>query len=117
MCQPCYTRWRYDNDRERLIRVARNGNLKSQFGIDLETYEAMFEAQGGQCLVCGGASKSGRRLAVDHDHKTGRVRGLLCSECNTALGQAGDSPERLRALADYLEANSGLEDLAIVCYT
>lgn len=76
---------------------------------DLE--QAKQDSQGG-CAVC--HSPTPRKVSrtggegewtVDHDHKTGKVRGVVCHPCNTALGMADDSPERLRALADYLEKN------------
>ena len=61
----------------------------------------------GTCAVCGGSEPGGRfgNWHIDHDHGTGEVRGILCSACNTTLGLMGDSPERLRAAADYLERN------------
>lgn len=65
----------------------------------------MLAAQGGKCGICL-ASESGRpgwSMAVDHDHATGRIRGVLCYQCNTALGRLDDSPERLLAAAQYLE--------------
>ena len=55
------------------------------------------------CDVCRGVSTNGRRIAVDHDHATGRVRGFLCNGCNIAIGMVKEDPDRLRRLAEYLE--------------
>lgn len=77
-------------------------------------YFALLESQGGGCAVCGTPPKVGinpkngrayRRLDIDHDHKRGVTRGLLCHICNRVL-HARFSPERLRALADYLERSA-----------
>ena len=86
-------------------------------GIDMthwsyEQYREMFERQRGKCLGCGCdmvMSKTGTIgkysvAHVDHNHCTGRVRGLLCGRCNDACGKTGDSPEILRRLASYLES-------------
>jgi hypothetical protein len=80
-----------------------------KYGMTAAQYEAMFISQGGKCAVCGSDgsnhfSKYGvpSPLLIDHDHKTGKVRGLLCSNCNSALGQAHDNPELLEMLAEYL---------------
>lgn len=70
----------------------------------------MLNSQNNVCLVCKEPSKM-RGLAVDHDHKTGRVRGLLCISCNGALGMVNDSPQVLRLLAEYLENNTKQETL------
>jgi hypothetical protein len=84
--------------------------LKRDYGISLEAYSAMLVKQGGLCAICGtpnGSERSnnnGRKvLAVDHDHKTGAIRGLLCSLCNQALGLLLENPEFFRKAADYLE--------------
>ena len=61
----------------------------------------MLKAQNGVCAICQQNPKD-RRLAVDHDHRTMRVRGLLCNTCNRAIGQMGDDPVRLRRAAEYL---------------
>ena len=61
-------------------------NLRAKYGLTLEDYDNMLEQQKGVCAICGGINPSGRRLAVDHDHKTGEIRGLLCQHCNTHLG-------------------------------
>lgn len=77
--------------------------LKKKFGIDEDAYSAILAAQDGACKICKNTCVSGRRLAVDHCHSTGKIRGLLCMNCNNALGRAKDSPEILRAMALYLE--------------
>lgn len=82
-----------------------------QYGMTPADYEAMLEAQNHQCAnpVCGNVADLSPgiagRLHVDHDHDTGRVRGLLCTNCNLALGKCRDSPAILRGLADYVEAD------------
>ena len=78
-------KWKSKNpDRERERNLA-------QFGLTIEDYDAMHEAQNGLCAICKQPETSSRdgkvyRLAVDHDHKTGKVRGLLCFKCNSAMG-------------------------------
>ena len=87
----------------------RNARYKSAFGITLEQYNIMFAKQNGLCLGCyKHQSNCKRALHVDHDHKNGKVRGLLCHECNSILGYAKDSSATLRRLADYLEAQGAL---------
>ena len=83
-------------------------NIKHRYGMTSEQYEAMLKRQNGQCAVCPATQADSKktRLHVDHDHQTGKVRGLLCTHCNQAIGCAKDSPDRLRELADYLEASS-----------
>lgn len=85
--------------------------LKIKFGLTWDEYDAIYQAQGGRCAICGGKPRA-YMLAVDHDHKTGEVRGLLCSRCNhRLLGSANDDPARLRKAADYLEAFQPREQL------
>lgn len=77
-------------------------NLKIRFGLTVEQYEKMLEFQDGRCAICHCISRA-KRLAVDHDHKTGEIRGLLCYRCNhTLLGAAKDDPETLEQAAKYL---------------
>lgn len=68
----------------------------------------MLEAQGGVCAICKGpeTKPNAKYLAVDHDHATGAVRGLLCNNCNRAIGLLGDDAERLIAGADYLRGEA-----------
>lgn len=78
--------------------------LKARFGITATDYENMLEAQGYACAACREPEKArgGMRLAVDHCHTTGKVRGLLCNRCNMTLGRFRDSPGLLQALATYI---------------
>lgn len=84
--------------------------LRTRFGMTLEAYEWILASQGGVCAICrkppvsSGRRNSPARLAVDHDHKTDRIRGLLCGPCNRLLGIARDSIEILMSAAKYLEA-------------
>lgn len=85
-------------------RQVRNGQYLIKYGLSIVGYEELLERQGGACAICGDVCPSGRRLAVDHDHETKRIRGLLCSHHNLGLGHFSDDPVLLRAAADYLEA-------------
>lgn len=84
----------------------RRQNLKRKYGITLEEYEALFDAQGGVCAICGGQSDPGFSLAVDHHHGTGNVRALLCSYCNRGIGLFRERSDWLRRAADYLTEHS-----------
>ncbi len=86
----------------------RRHDLKRHFGITVEQYESILVRQNGVCAICRLPERRrlhGKivRLSVDHDHLTGQVRGLLCSLCNTGLGNMFDDPMRLRAAAAYVE--------------
>jgi CRISPR/Cas system-associated protein Cas10 (large subunit of type III CRISPR-Cas system) len=74
---------------------------KSKYGLTEEEYKGLFDAQGNKCSICG-TSFEVTKAFVDHDHKTGGVRGLLCSQCNTLLGMAKDNTEVLEAAIQYL---------------
>ena len=80
----------------------RAGLLRRQYGLTLEDYDALAAAQGRVCAICRKPELSSRRLHVDHDHTTRKVRGLLCGNCNRMLGLAKDKPEILRAAIEYL---------------
>lgn len=66
-------------------KIARKAHLKSKFNITLEQYDKMLEKQNGVCAICG-KPPIHRKLAIDHNHKTGKIRGLLCIRCNPMLG-------------------------------
>jgi hypothetical protein len=108
ICRACtrerLQRW-IDANRERYDRRRWAHTLRKKYGITLEQYEDMLAAQDGCCAICKRAVEAApRRLHVDHDHVTGRVRGILCYLCNTGLGVFKDDVERMRAAIEYLEA-------------
>lgn len=89
--------------------TANERRRRLKFGLSEIEYAALFAASGGVCAVCKQpprGKKNNSKLHIDHDHQTGKVRGLLCHHCNCALGNAFDNPDRLRALADYLLRNT-----------
>ncbi len=96
-------------------RKAYEGRLKSKYGLTLEEYDQMLIAQNGVCAICRGPEvaedKNGfvKRLSVDHNHKTGKVRGLLCWKCNTMIGFAKDNPDVLAEATAYLVNADGYD--------
>lgn len=91
--------WSVANPRKR-----KDSMLKFRYGITLQQYEEMLESQGGKCYICLIAQcSSGRSLSVDHNHKTEKVRGLLCKDCNKALGLFRDDANLMRRAASYVE--------------
>lgn len=77
-----------------------------KYGLTVEVYAQMLEEQGGGCACCGGRCATGKRLAVDHDHATGKVRGLLCARCNTTLGAFKEDRSALANLIHYIGVHS-----------
>lgn len=78
--------------------------LKHLYGLTEFAYQTLLNAQGGVCAICKGPeSIPNRRLGVDHCHKTGRVRGLLCDRCNVGLGRFKDDASLLKKAVAYLE--------------
>ena len=91
--------------------ASRVWHLRRTFGITLEDYDEMLKAQGGVCAICRcqeTATRKGipKHLAVDHDHDTGKIRGLLCQLCNQIIGRAKENKDRLKAALAYLEAHT-----------
>ncbi len=85
--------------------------LRVRYGISVQQYDAQLAKQGGGCAICGEVNRSGRRLHVDHDHSCCRsgarscgkcLRGLLCSACNTGIGQLQESPRLMLLAIEYL---------------
>ncbi len=102
-----YTRRKYCGNCFYIIKKERSSNahakaLESRYGITRTDYWDLYSYQGERCAICRRATGRSRRLSVDHDHKTGIVRGLLCRPCNNFLGHLRDSPEAFLRAADFL---------------
>lgn len=82
--------------------AAHGRRIGERYGLTSEQYKALYEAQGGACYICQRATGKRKKLAVDHDHKTGYVRGLLCSPCNNILAHLRDNPEAAGRIKEYL---------------
>ena len=94
--------------KECMKKASRISEYKRRYGITPDQYDHMMKDQQGLCLICNQPETLPlkgrvRRMAVDHDHKTGEVRGLLCSDCNTGLGKFKDNPELLLSAIRYLQ--------------
>jgi hypothetical protein len=76
---------------------------KYLYGVDEEVYQVLLEQSGGVCEICKEECVSGRALAVDHCHNSQEVRGLLCTNCNTALGSFKDDIDLMKKAIEYLE--------------
>jgi hypothetical protein len=83
----------------------REGHLKRKYGMTIEQYDAMLEAQGGGCFICGRPPRDDISLHVDHDHSTGKIRGILCFCCNNALADFQEDPSLLRKAVEYLSSH------------
>lgn len=96
----CATHWRQEKQRRKTHKHSQH--VQNTYGLEDGEYEDLYLWQGGRCAICQRATGKTRRLTVDHDHKTGKVRGLLCRPCNTLLGRTGDSPAFFERGALYL---------------
>lgn len=99
----------YLKKREENLHRSRKKNLE-KYGLTIMGYDILSEKQGHVCAICGNAETAMRgdtlkRLAVDHCHQSGHVRGLLCADCNRGLGMFKDNISALRKAAEYLEGN------------
>jgi hypothetical protein len=108
-CRECHGKY-WVPYKEKVQPLQRTNHLKRTYnGFSDADYQALFERQQGLCAACGNAQTvmhygKPLPLAVDHDHVTGKVRGLLCLACNRALGYLGDDPERIEALLRYAKS-------------
>jgi Recombination endonuclease VII len=106
-CKPCkneYNKKCYDPEKQR-VRM-----LKSHYNLTDKEYKELYLLQQGVCAICGQAEtamdRTGnrvRRLATDHNHTTGKVRGLLCGECNQLVGRLEQDKERIKRMLEYIE--------------
>ena len=111
-CKECVDQQRRDRlsmmTREERHAKGRAAHLRAKYDLSPEDFERMWELAGGCCEICKKnlsreTSHTTQKVHIDHDHTSGRVRGLLCFTCNTALGKFGDNVELLRAAIKYLE--------------
>jgi|SRR6516165_3358633 len=89
----------YQRDYRQRTGYGRDWELRRRYGITLVQWLEMVDAVDEKCEICGFADEA---LCVDHDHETGRIRGVLCRRCNRSIGQLGDTPEHLQRALDYL---------------
>lgn len=104
-----YRSWRLRNLGKATL-IQRRAKLKREYGLTVEQYAALVAAQDGRCAICGGPPRLQRKLAIDHDHTTGAVRGLLCGPCNVGIGALGDTAEGVERAVRYLRAADRARD-------
>lgn len=95
----------YAANRDKVLARMRSTRIRSRYGLELHEVAEMHAAQNGRCAICGTEvtlDGTGQPAHIDHDHDTEAVRGILCFQCNSALGLFQDSPGRLMAAAEYL---------------
>lgn len=102
------------NRKEDFFKQRKNANLKKNFNITLEEFNQMLSNQNNLCMICRtpfnlehNRKEMERKACVDHNHQTGKVRGLICNNCNTGLGRFKDNIELLREAIKYLEKTGG----------
>lgn len=96
----CFTH--HHAERKRRKAKAQEAHRAATYGLEPGQYAEMYDSQGGVCAICLRAKGTTRALSVDHDHKTGEVRGLLCRPCNDMLGHARDDPNFFGRAMNYL---------------
>lgn len=108
-CKICSNKidMKYKKDNKKYKEYIHKCTLKRKFNLSLDEYNQMFTKNNGCCYICNRHQTSFKtRLAVDHCHTTGKIRGLLCSPCNTALGSFKDNIDILNKAINYLKINS-----------
>lgn len=114
LCQQCYNkRYRTENkeyyreyykkNQEEILDRQREHDWECKYGVNKAQYDEMLTNQGGKCAICGKTpEQNGKHLAIDHNHTTGNLRGLLCSNCNLAISNLQDSIQNCIAASEYL---------------
>lgn len=83
-------------------KMMRENHLKRYFGITIDEYNQLFDTQDGKCAICSNPTEKDKNLSIDHNHITGKTRGLLCSKCNFALGLVNEDISILQNMIKYL---------------
>lgn len=99
MCVEC----KRESDRDSNLKAGKKYRVKNTYGLTLQQVEEMFLAQSNKCAICAEEFTDVYKTQIDHCHSTGKVRGLLCINCNWLLGKSRDNPQLLRCAAVYLE--------------
>jgi hypothetical protein len=100
-CKPCRNEARSNWQKSNPDKV-RSHNLKSKYGLTESEFNLLLAKQDGKCAICGTTDPGRANFCVDHCHKHGHVRGLLCDHCNTAIGKFNDDPATIQRAIDYL---------------
>ena len=110
LCKPCHhKKYLTDNpDKKRLYYLTQRKRwygymLKQKFGMTVEQYDVLYDSQGGTCAICKKPGNGNRRMSVDHNHGTNKIRGLLCQRCNTIVGMSFENSGILMATISYLD--------------
>jgi len=109
LCESVMQKAKYKLNPSNSAKIQRRSRIKVKYGLTMAGYESILESQGGMCAICGTNTPGGRCgdagpvFSVDHCHTTGRIRGLLCTLCNTALGGFKDNQLFLCRAIEYLK--------------
>lgn len=107
ICKDCHNTWQSEWRKENPIKTKqyrRTSNLRHFYGMSNKEYNLKYEQQGGCCAICDKhQSELSLALAVDHDHRDGTIRDLLCSNCNLGIGNFQDNPDLMMRAIKYLE--------------
>lgn len=115
ICKPCSNAARrsspnfglwHKNNKDHLQKYMRNFDLKRHYGLTQDDFNQLLDSQGRMCQICRVTKPGGRgRFHIDHDHKTSKIRGLLCTNCNVMLGNSKDNVSILEQAIKYLKSS------------
>jgi hypothetical protein len=94
------------NNPEKVKAMSRKTHIMRKFGMTTEEYENLLLVQNGVCAICENPCETGMNLAVDHNHTTGKIRALLCKNCNTAIGLLKENTDTMTKAINYLQFHS-----------
>lgn len=107
-CKKCHLKNMKDyhlRNKEKVAKINRKHKLMRNYGITIEQYEILLKKQSGKCAICGTSEirrAKAKYFNIDHNHKTGNIRGLLCHDCNIILGKLNDDIEMCKNIIKYL---------------